>query len=232
MSQRGWMIGEWAERVAQALEGARYVNLGVGMPAKLPQYLLGRLDALFHCENGIIGTGPSPDESEIVPELIDASTDPVTLQRGAAIVPLDVSFSIIRGGHLDATVLGAFQVSASGDLANWSNPATPVAGVGGAMDLALGARLTCVMMHHRNRDGSPKIVSELSFPATARGCVGVIVTEFAVIDVTADGLVVRETADDVTPDELREWTGTPLHFDGGERRRAATSPATADSQRD
>lgn len=212
MTRRGWTWEVWAERVAQTLDGARYVNVGVGIPAKLPQLLAGRVELLFQCENGILGTGPPPPGDATVPELIDASTNPVTLQRGAAIVPLDTSFAIIRGGHLDATILGAFQVSARGDLANWSSPSAPVAGVGGAMDIAIGAKRTCVMMHHRSRDGAPKIVDELTFPPTANECVDVIVTEFAVLKVNGGAIDVVEMADDISEEELQDWTDAPLRF--------------------
>jgi 3-oxoacid CoA-transferase B subunit len=211
MSAIGWDLPQWAERVAESLGDARYVNLGVGLPAKLPHYLASR-SIMFHCENGIVGTGPAPDAGDEIPELIDASSNSVSLQPGGVIVPFEVSFSIIRGGHLDATVLGAYQVSAGGDLANWSIPGARIAGVGGAMDLAVGARRVIVMMHHTNRDGSPKIVDEITYPMTARGCVDVIVTNCAVIDVTPAGLIVRDVPEGVTIEELQGMTGAPLRL--------------------
>ncbi|TDE03126.1 3-oxoacid CoA-transferase subunit B [Jiangella asiatica] len=210
MSRPGWDVPQQARQVARRLPRGGYVNLGIGLPAAVADQIDPDQHVVFHCENGLIGYrgmvgGDDPD-----PDVIDAGSRQVALIPGAAVVGHDLSFAIARGGRLDATVLGAYQVSADGDLANWTTPAARLSGVGGAMDLALGAKQVIVMMRHRARDGAPKIVQRCSYPLTARRCVGLVVTELAVIEVTADGLAVRQLAPDITFDDLQNATDAPL----------------------
>ncbi len=208
----GWTKAEQARQVARRLRPGSYVNLGVGMPALVAAAVSEGQGIVFHCENGLVGyrslaLGEVPD-----PDIIDARSDPVALIPGAAVVAHDVSFAIVRGGRLDATVLGAFQVSAQGDLANWQTPSNRVAGVGGAMDLAVGAKRVIVMMKHLDREGAPKIVQDCTYPLTAVRCVDLIVTELAVIAVTAQGLVVQELAPGISPRALTDQTAATLSF--------------------
>lgn len=206
----GWTVPEQAAHVAALLPDYAYVNLGIGMPGSVAAAVTPDQGIIFHCENGLIGyraleEGEVPDG-----DITDAASAPVGLIEGAAVVAHDVSFAIARGGRLDATVLGAFQVSAQGDLANWKAPGTRIAGVGGAMDLAVGARQVIVMMRHVDRAGRPKIVESCDYPLTVARGVHYIVTELAVIAVTPDGLEVDQIAPGVTFDELQALTGAPL----------------------
>jgi 3-oxoacid CoA-transferase B subunit len=214
----GWTKAEQAEHVAKRLPVGGYVNLGIGMPGAVAAAVTDDQGIVFHCENGLIGYRSLLETEPEDPDIIDALSEPVGLITGASVVAHDVSFAIARGGRLDATVLGAFQVSQTGDLANWKTPSARIAGVGGAMDLAVGAKQVIVMMRHRDREGLPKIVEECSYPLTAVGCVSLIVTELAVIAVTPDGLVVEELVEGVTPAELQAITGAPLTFAPTDRR--------------
>lgn len=206
----GWTIREQAERVAVLLPDDGYVNLGIGMPGSVAAAVAPERGIFFHCENGLIGYRALDDGEEPDRDIIDAASAPVGLVTGAAVVAHDVSFAIARGGRLDATVLGAYQVSAQGDLANWKSPGARIAGVGGAMDLAVGAKQVIAMMRHTDRSGAPKIVQVCDYPITAPRSVDHIVTELAVIDVTPNGLAVREIASGVTFDQIQAATGTPL----------------------
>ncbi|WP_049564058.1 3-oxoacid CoA-transferase subunit B [Streptomyces sp. SBT349] len=210
MSRQGWDVAAQARQVARRLRPGSYVNLGVGMPTAVADQVDPEQRVIFHCENGLIGYRGLTDGEEGDPDVIDAGSRPVALAPGAAIVGHDMSFAIARGGRLDATVLGAYQVSADGDLASWATPEARLSGVGGAMDLALGAQRVIVMMRHRARDGSPKIVRRCSYPLTAPRCVRLVVTELAVLDVLPDGLTVTELAPDVTFEELENATDAPL----------------------
>ena len=211
MSHTPFTRDQIAERAAQDIPDGAYVNLGIGLPTKIAKYLPNDKDVFLHSENGLLAFGPPPAKGEEDPELINAGKEFVTMQQGGSFFHHGDSFAMMRGGHLDICVLGAFQVAENGDLANWSTGAADaIPAVGGAMDLAVGAKKVFVMTNHVTKDGEPKIVSELTYPVTGKHCVDRIYTDLCVIDVTDSGLKVIEKVDGLSFTDLQAVTGATL----------------------
>ncbi len=207
-----WSPEDMIKRAAAEVRAGMFVNLGIGMPTEVVNHLPPSLPVTIHSENGLLGMGPFPFEDEIDPQIINAGKQLVTILPGGSVFDSALSFAMIRGGHIDLAVLGGLQVACNGDLANWTVPGKMTTGMGGAMDLAAGARRVVVLQTHQAKDGSPKLVDRLTLPATALGCTNRVITDLGVFDPAGDHFVCTERASGVTEDDVRNRTGAKIVF--------------------
>jgi 3-oxoacid CoA-transferase subunit B len=208
-----WGKVEMAKRAAQELRDGDVVNLGIGLPTDVANHIPPDVSVVLHSENGLLGMGPFPHDDEVDPLVINAGKQTVTMLTSASVFDSSLSFAMIRGGHVDVAILGGLEVASNGDLANWTVPGKLITGMGGAMDLAKGADRVLVLQSHVSKEGAPKLVSKLTLPVTALGCVNRVITELGVFDCRGDHFVCVERADGVTEDAIREATGAPVVFD-------------------